>query len=69
MDFHSTRRRGHTSRRIRAYSQSDMQMALDAVMMGTMNPNRASQVFGVPRQTIVDRLARLKKPPIGNPAN
>ena len=46
-----------------------MQMALDAVMMGTMNPNRASQVFGVPRQTIVDRLARLKKPPIGNPAN
>jgi hypothetical protein len=23
-----------------------MQMALDAVMMGTMNPNRASQVFG-----------------------
>ena len=50
-----------SSRRRKTYSQTDMHNALDAVMKGTMNPNRAAMVYGVPRQTIVDKLNRMKK--------
>lgn len=48
------------TQRRKTYSENQMQMAIIAVQNGTMNPTRASQVFGVPRQTIVDRLNRLK---------
>lgn len=48
-------------KRNKPYSDADFQNAIQAVLSGTMNANRASKIFGVPRMTIVDNLARIKK--------
>lgn len=49
------------TKRNNPYSDADYQNALHAVVSGTMNAHRAAKTFGVPRMTIVDNLARIKR--------
>lgn len=48
-----------TQPRIR-YKPQDLDLAVESVSSGRMNPTRAARVFGVPRQTIIYRLAKVK---------
>jgi len=48
------------ARRQRNYDPLYMDLAVESVVTGKMNPTQAAREFRVPRQTIVNRLNRLK---------
>ncbi|XP_052064832.1 uncharacterized protein LOC127704711 isoform X20 [Mytilus californianus] len=50
----------HQSRRSRNYDPLYLDMAVDSVLTGKLNPTQASREFMVPRQTIVNRLNKIK---------
>ncbi|VDI43379.1 Hypothetical predicted protein [Mytilus galloprovincialis] len=55
-----TLRLDHQSRRSRNYDPLYLDMAVDSVLTGKLNPTQASREFRVPRQTIVNRLNKIK---------
>lgn len=49
------------TRRQNPYSDDDLEKALLGVLLGTYNPTRASKLFRIPRQTIVDIISRWSR--------